>query len=679
MARITINGVTVDPMLQAPSLAAADLVPVDASKSDFLLIQTREPLGPGQKAELAGLGVVILEYVPESTYIAGYRPADLGPIRGLAYVSWVGVYLRGFKLAPALLTPAGDMTAVELLDVTGLPTDAMMRQPRKVDVVLQNGVPPESVREKVANAAHLDAQALVAGSHKFRITVQQRYLKDLAAIDEVRHIEDVVRLKLHNNIARGILGVNPIGVSPFRLEGQGQIVAIADTGFDKGSTTDVHPAFTGRVLKLYPLGRPDDPSDPDGHGTHVTGSLLGDGDSPSMGGPIRGTAPQAKLVLQSVLDASGALGGLPADLGDLFGPPYNDDNARVHSNSWGSTVGDGTYDANAREVDDFVANHRDLVICFAAGNSGVDKSRTGHIDPGSVGAPSTAKNCITVGATENLRPDIDLHYDVFGFPARPFATDLVADNPEGMAAFSGRGPTTDQRIKPDVVAPGTSVLSTRSRAVATPSTDWGTSLDPAFFFEGGTSMATPLVAGCATLVREFLVDEQNQAKPSAALVKALLINGAVQIAGQYSPPEVGNIPDFSQGFGRVDVPGTVGPHPDGTTVTFQDEGPSLDTGQQNATTVTIPDGATALKVTLVWTDPAGEALQNDLDLIVQAAGGGERHGNVPATSTAFDRTNNVEQVLWANPPAGDAQVIVKAFRVAMAGGQTYALVIRVSS
>ena len=122
------------------------------------------------------------------------------------------------------------------------------------------------------------------------------------------------------------------------------------------------------------------------------------------------------------------------------------------------TVGDGSYDANAREIDDFVWNHRDLVVCFAAGNSGQDASQTGHIDPGSVGAPSTAKNCITVGATQNLRPTIAIHYDIFGFPVNPLGSDLVADNPEGMAAFSGRGPTTDGRIKPDVVAPGTAVL-----------------------------------------------------------------------------------------------------------------------------------------------------------------------------------------------------------------------------
>src|SRR5205814_2055611 len=103
---------------------------------------------------------------------------------------------------------------------------------------------------------------------------------------------------------------------------------------------------------------------------------------------------------------------------------------------------------------------------------------------------------------------------------------------------------------PDVVAPGTSILSTLSRGVAIkpPSTDFGKSSDKDYWFEGGTSMATPLVAGCAAVLRETLV-KNGTPKPSAALVKALLINGAVDIAGQYTPPEIGATPNNISGFG----------------------------------------------------------------------------------------------------------------------------------
>ncbi len=123
---------------------------------------------------------------------------------------------------------------------------------------------------------------------------------------------------------------------------------------------------------------------------------------------------------------------------------------------------------------------------------------------------------------------------------------------------------------------------------------------------------------------------------------------------------------------------TVGPFAATTTLTIKDEATKLDTNDEEATTVSIPAGATQLKVTLVWTDAAGETLQNDLDLIVTAANGQGGHGNEPAGSPNFDRTNNVEQVVLASPAAGNATITVRAFRVASVAAQPYALVVRVS-
>ena len=177
----------------------------------------------------------------------------------------------------------------------------------------------------------------------------------------MRSIEQVSPKKLQNNVARGILRVGLPLADTTVLEGAGQIVAVCDTGLDKGSTTNVHPAFKGRVSKLYALGRPGKKNDPDGHGTHVAGSVLGDGDSPTLGIKVRGTAPKAKLVLQSVLDSGGGLGGLPVDLRKLFDKPYTTDKARVHTNSWSNTTGDGEYNSECHDLDEFVWNHRDMV------------------------------------------------------------------------------------------------------------------------------------------------------------------------------------------------------------------------------------------------------------------------------------------------------------------------------
>jgi serine protease AprX len=675
MAKITINGISIDPQMDASRMAAANLATADSSLSNFILVQTTGPLNEAQKAQLTQLGATILEYVPESTYICRYPPSDLNRIRALPFVSWANIYLQGFKVATALRP---NPTPADANLLTASPVETLSKDTVTVDVVLHKGVESEALREKIAAAAGLTASTLKLGRNKIRLTVQRRRLKDLAAIDEVRHIEPYFPPKLANNVARQILHADDVQLGG-AFQGAGQIVAVADTGFDKGVSNDVHPAFTGRVLKLYPLGRPGDASDPDGHGTHVSGSVLGNG-TMQDGTAVRGTAPQAQLVLQSVLDSGGNLGGLPDDLHDLFTPPYKNDGARIHSNSWGGPPA-GAYTSNSSEVDDFVWNNRDLVICFAAGNEGTDSQSRGIVDPGSVGSPGTAKNCITVGACENNRPGFPIGPGqplLYGngwpqnFPADPINSDQVANNPNGMVAFSSRGPTTNGRIRPDVLAPGTAVLSTKSR-VATGS-GWGPSTDPLYFYDGGTSMATPLVAGSAAIVRQYL-QAQGLNNPSAALVKAMLINGSDIIPGQYVPSEVGTPPDISQGFGRVNLLRTIAPDPAAETVKFFDENVALDTGKQESL-LQGPVGTSA-KVTLVWTDPAGEALQNDLDLVVSNAAGQEWHGNMPAGSAGFDRANNVEQVILQTAAPDNITVVVRCFRAT--SPQSYALVVRIGN
>ncbi len=385
------------------------------------------------------------------------------------------------------------------------------------------------------------------------------------------------------------------------------------------------------------------------------------------------------MVLQSVLNGNGGL-SLPPNLNDLFATPYTNDGCRVHSNSWGDVVGDGSYSQQSREVDEFVWAHRDCVICFAAGNDARDTGATGKIAPGSVGAPSTARNCITVGASESLRPENPETYHMLSptkFPVNPIASDKIADNPQGIAAFSGRGPTRDHRIKPDVVSPGCTILSAKSSLIG-PNSTWGNSPAPSLYmFDAGTSMATPLVAGCAAVVREsFRV--RCSVQPTAALVKAMLVNGAVSLQGQYVPPELAPVPNESEGFGLVNLAGSLAPSAGDSSLSFWDEGPELDVGDEHSETFTVPQGAKTLKVTLVWTDPAGEALQNDLDLIVRAvrdSGTVERHGNMPPQGTGFDRTNNVEQVMWDDITPGDIRITVRAFRVTV-NVQSFALVAR---
>jgi hypothetical protein len=189
-------------------------------------------------------------------------------------------------------------------------------------------------------------------------------------------------------------------------------------------------------------------------------------------------------------------------------------------------------------------------------------------------------------------------------------------------------------------------------------------------------MATPLVAGCVAVLRETLIKSGAQ-EPSAALLKALLINGAVELSGQYVPSEAGPSPNSNSGFGRVNVPNSV-ILPNQADRGYREGGPLAQGGSEEIT-VNIPSkgdlprapGSSAstaasngvvLKVTLVWTDPPGDNLQNDLDLIVVSPDGTEKHGNM-GDKPDFDRSNNVEQVEWRYFPHGSVKIIVRAYHI----------------
>ncbi|XHG04967.1 hypothetical protein AWENTII_008220 [Aspergillus wentii] len=80
-------------------------------------------------------------------------------------------------------------------------------------------------------------------------------------------------------------------------------------------------------------------------------------------------------------------------------------------------------------------------------------------------AIGAAKNCITIGASESTRQTASTYHDAWplNYPQPPIRNDSISGNLDGMAAFSSPGPTKEGQFKPDVVAPGTSILSTRSR------------------------------------------------------------------------------------------------------------------------------------------------------------------------------------------------------------------------
>jgi len=276
-----------------------------------------------------------------------------------------------------------------------------------------------------------------------------------------------------------------------------------------------------------------------------------------------------------------------------------------------------------------------------------------------------------VGACENLRPEFnsELYGDWWptDFPANPVHGEPMADDADQVVAFSSRGPTKDNRIKPDVVAPGTFILSTRSTKLAPNNFAWKAyPPNKSYFFMGGTSMATPLTAGAVGLVREFLRKEQGLANPSAALLKATLLAGAQRLP---KTAPAGTIADPHQGFGRVNLDRSL-KRPLGTI-----DGPVLKTGQKSTTIVSIPTGGKNLRIAMCYSDFPGENLVNNLNLIVSDPSGKRYVGNqktVAGSSLKLDAKNNVEIVEVQNAKPGKWTIDVVAGNVPV-GPQDFAV------
>ncbi|KAH0172303.1 NAD(P)-binding protein, partial [Aureobasidium melanogenum] len=664
MSPILINGNVVDLNSGHPKNATFSL---NASKdSEYILIQTKEPLSKREIANLRDLGAEMQECVAENTYLLRYPDDDMQAIRSLRFIDKAGQYQKGLKINSQLQAAAS-------VDPS---------QTKNVYAVLhqEKNESSEEAARRLAEVANLDPASMTVDGNRVKLTLKLDQLKDLSKLDVVRTIEEVPERVLTNNFARQVLGADVI-INDTSYYGNGQVVAVADTGLDRGDLKDVHPAFAGRVRELIPIGRPGKTNDTDGHGTHVCGSILGSKVSSAVDKLVEGIAPQAELVMQSLLNESDGL--FPTSkvypLKQLFVDPYKKHGAHIHSNSWGSvwTGRQLPYGEEARQIDEAVHENPDLLIVFAAGNDGSEWPFA------TLGSQAAAKNCLTVGATESSRPSINGAYA---------SKKKSPNDTTEISWYSSRGPTQEGRIKPDVVAPGTAILSAKSRDCQ-PSSSFGKSVDPLWQFSTGTSMATPLVSGCAAVLREALV-KNGTTNPSAALLKALLINGSYAFHHAHSAKE---------GFGRVNLTNSI-IIPGKTDHAGFEIGPTLkDRDEENSITVTIPPLSTSrpiaddnesqrrdsthsltvnppaqqgvtLKATLVYTDLPSDTLQNDLNLTVVASDGIRRNGNMGSDSNHFDRYNNVEQVIWKGIPPGDTKIVVRARQV-LSDEQAYALTV----
>ena len=661
----------------------------------YYIVQYDKPIEKSWKKTLKERGVDLFDYIQDFAFIIRMDPEKEHIIRGLPHVRWLGIYQPSYKISQNALNEMVDKKL-------GLKDDEIPQVLLNISAFPNENI--DVIKKRITeHGGSIKETTTTTWKTKFRIDIRADKISDLSSISGVKWIETVPEWKLFNNVSTDILNVR----SPrndFGLYGVGQTVGIADTGLDQGSINpaNLHDDFengsgSSRVTAL--IDRVGDGANDvrSGHGTHVAGSVLGNGklsgsNPASNSFPptcFAGISPKANLVFQSIENNStGSLSGIPGDLNVLFGQAKNF-GANLHTNSWGAPY-PSMYTSNSEEVDQFMWNNPGFLILFSAGNEGIDWNLDGIIDLYNIGAPATAKNCLTVGASEGNRQSGAGYDSLWGYlwpydyPVDPIYSDHVSDNPNGMAAFSSRGPVLDERYKPDIVAPGTNILSTRSSFASGSLWGWYNSN---YVWSGGTSMSTPLTAGAAALMREYLIKEKGFSSPSAALIKAALLNSAKDITpGQYGTGSYQEIPDPPvpnnvEGWGKLDLANGVYPSSPYEIFYFDVKGQdSLSTGEFDEYIINVDDPSKPLKVNLVWTDYPGSpaangGLVNDLDLKVTDPSSNMHYPDhaLPNPSN-FDRVNNVVGLTLLNPETGMYAIRVTGYNVP-SGPQPYALVV----
>ena len=735
-------------------LPAIDPDDVADDAATYWFVQAEGGDFAGAEAAILGAGGAIAGFVADAAYVVRATETQVDAMTATAAVRAAVLYQPGYKLPVAV----GDFEA--LLDLAGEQTYRLF--------IFDTEPDPAAVRAQVAGVA--GTQVVAESERVMHVRGTNAALPALASIVGVEWIELAPVLEPLNAEARWVNDTGErdeyMATAPGRLTGAGQTAGVADTDvnylpdFSSGAqsyfrdcaddnpetgelgdgTTDCvvarytqtnggnsDEAVLGvedneteprKVIAYFDLGDTGGISgDPSNHGTHVAGSVVGDTDVHGTWDRADGMAPGANLVHQNIGTPTGGL-ATPTDPYLLWAQAYRprdpagvpdtltpadyvnyvpEEDARTHNNSYGLVV--PVVDlGDALAADQFVWDHEDMFIVASAGNDGPG--------PFSIGAPSNGKNVVTSGASANGR--------------QPMASI------DSMAIFSSHGPSPDGRFEVDLVTPGQIVISPK-----------GGTADEEHYLQG-TSMSGPILTGLATLVREYFYEGYGPSlvgaaaagasatgfavgaaegapshNPSAALVRAALVNGAERMRGRYTgttgeEADDGQYPSAGQGFGLVNLENSL--YFDGSdgqpasqqanwyTDVWRSDADAFGVGVPLAPevreyAVNVDQGG-PFSVTLAFTDApssfvAGTVTRvNDLDLVVIAPDGTQYAGNNFNTQVvagadeyetlegpSFDNRNTVERVRIPDvgeQPDGPWTIQVIGRTVAM-GPQGFAL------
>ncbi|MBD3286791.1 S8 family serine peptidase, partial [candidate division WOR-3 bacterium] len=599
------------------------------------------PIHPHQRENLEAIGADIAGYLPNYAYLVRMDAEIATEVSSLTGLDWIGVYEPSYKLSPDIDSGAEEFDTFTVIIYEGS-TD------RRAAAVV------EELGGEVITSIYGDWGSLL------RIIISPSLLGEIAHDGSVKWIELYNQPHIMNASAQWVVQTWESGnrrIWDEGLTGKGQVISWIDSGLKASHNFFRDPDLSISGFDNYPSHRKviayvksfSDPfnqisyGDENGHGTHTGGSLAGN-DEPVGGSSANiGMAPDAKLY---ALDGGGGGSGIIThpNLEYSLAIPYEGNSAgaaRIISLSWGHQS-TRSYDAMCVFVDKTVWRRPDYLILSSAGNTSAGTY---------TGSPANAKNIIGVGGCQNAG-----------------AAFMVWNG-------SSIGPSGDGRIKPDLVVPGKDVRSA-----------YATSNDAEIALSG-TSMASPVAAGNAALVRQYFTDGyyptgtpsyQAGFTPSAALLKATLINSVETDYGS------NHVPDDNVGWGRPNLDNALYFPGDARKLVVADYDEGLETGTQFTGSVSVEADDVPLRITVCWMDfPAVEsaspALVNDLNLEVVSPSGKTYRGNnfsenLSVEDGNYDVRNTVENVFVDSPEEGEWSIHVHGNNVPI-GPQPFALVV----
>lgn len=561
-----------------------------------VLLKTTQVLSPEDMAYLDAHGIDVVHFLGENVYVAYCLPAALTTLTSDPLIAGVAAIRPEDKLPAEVCHTLYATTTAEdaALDAPAL------GEARTYSILLFPGTDPATC------VADLAAQGISAETYDWgtatalqaELTPEQAMA--VAELDDVYHVGRAdLPLVVENLNSRAYVRADEAELYPYRLTGLGVRVLVRDEDWP------YHAVYATRLRRLEVLS----PAAPSFHHTHVTGTVL------AAGAVAPGMARRAIAISSSFANEITAQEGA-AEIRDAF-LNYG---AQLSNHSYGLIAAPpGVYGEDASQWDALVRTYG-LIIVKSAGNT---RNAPGVGTYTSLWGASTAKNVIVVGAV---------------------------DHDDTMSTFSSFGPTSDGRIKPDVVADGVDVLSTF------PGNTYGVF--------SGTSMAAPATTGVlAQFIEQYRRTVGAGASPRPDIARACLIHGARDLVpGDGAPGGPGPFytvgPDYASGFGTVDSINAI------TALNGLTSG-DLDQSQTFSFPFVVSQPTLQLKATLVWTDQPGSliaanAIITDLDLDLTSPSSttffpwslNPASPASPATAVGPNTVDTVEQVVVPNPQLG---------------------------